>query len=271
VSVRKDLPFSHHMFHQRVKREIWRTAPVMERHGRKVCAQLYIGHFAQSLTPSLVSHSSLTAQSRSINPTLPAAEAHGDNLRDSSLPSHSLPVHQDQGGPAAKREPSSSMSTSREMSQMPTDSHTRKKIPLDRIEHSPPSSSSPSSQPHTHTDSTTYSDIPTSRTEPSHSEPTSQEGAEGGRQIGDGGQQRGGISRNKTEAIRPPPTTSPSLPDQPFNTALAGPSATSLPPRLLDSPSKKSRDMLTSSSDRIPRTEGMCVSHNCRFSLSLTR
>ncbi|KAH9970782.1 hypothetical protein BGW80DRAFT_537371 [Lactifluus volemus] len=202
-----------------------------------------------------VSHSSLTAQSRSIKPTLPAAEAHGDNLRDSPPPSHSLPVRQDQGGPAAKREPSSSMSTSREISQMPMDSHTRKKIPLDRIERSHPSSSSPSSQPHTHTDSTTYSDIPTSRTELSHSELTRQEGAEGGRQIGDGGQQRGGISRNKTEAIPPPPTTLPSLPDQPFNTALACPGATSLPPRLLDSPSKKSRDMLTSPSDRTTRTE----------------
>jgi hypothetical protein len=157
-----------------------------------------------------------------------------------------------------RREPSSNMSTSREMSQMPMDSRMRKKIPLDRIEHSHPSSSSPSGQPHTHTDSTTYSDIPTSsRAESGHSGPTRQEG---GRQIGDGGQQRGGISRNTPEAICPPPTTSPSLADQPFSTALAGPSATSLPPRLLDSPSKKSRDMLTSPSDRTTRTEGMCMS-----------
>jgi hypothetical protein len=211
-------------------------------------------------------------QGRGLESTLPAAgpsQGHGVNLHDPLLPPpppHSSAAFQGQGDPVAKKESSLSMRISREKSQTPMDSRMSIKSPLYPVEHSYPPSSGPSGQPHTHTDSVIYSDIPTrSRTEPSHSGSTRQEGAEGGRQIG---QQRGGISRNTIEAIRPPPTTSPSLPE---NTALAGPSATSLPPRLLDSPSKKSRDMLTSASDRIPRTEGMCMSHNCRFSLSLTR
>jgi hypothetical protein len=215
----------------------------------------------QSLTPSLASHSSLTTQGRSIQPTLPPAESfegHGDNLRDSPPPSHSLAVRQGQGDPAAKREPSSSMSTSREMSEMPMDSRTRKKIPLDRIEHSHPSSSS---QPHTHTDSTTYSDIPTSsQAEPGHSEPTRQEGAEGSRKIGDGGLQGGGISKKTTETIRSPPTKAlSSPPDQPSNKALEASDASSLPPTLHDSPAKKSRDMPASSTDRTIPKEGMCT------------
>jgi hypothetical protein len=157
------------------------------------------------------------------------------------------------------------MSTSRETSQKSMDSRTRNE---DRIEHSYPSSSSPSSQSLTHTDSTAYSDIPTSsRAEPGHSEPKRQEGAEGSRQIGDGGLRGGGISKKTTETMRSPPTKALSSPhDQPSNKPLEASDASSLPPTLLDPPAKKSRDMPASSTDRTTRTEGMCI---CRFSLSL--
>jgi hypothetical protein len=205
-------------------------------------------------------------QGRGLEPTLPAAgpsQGHGVNLHDPLLPPppHSSAAFQGQGDPVAKKESSLSMRISREKSQTPMDSRMSMKSP---VEHIHPSSSSASGQPHTHSDSATYSDIPTrSRTEPSHSEPTRQEG---GRQIGDGGRQGGGISRRTTEAIHPAPTKAlSSLPDQLSSKASSGPAS------LLDSPARKSRDMPASSGDRTTRKEGMGMSKICHFSLSLIR
>jgi hypothetical protein len=61
-----------------------------------------------------------------------------------------------------------------------------------------------------------------------------------------------------------PIKTSPSLPDQPSNTALAGPSAGSPPPIPLDSLAK-SRDILASSVDRTTRKKGMHMSQTVIF------
>ncbi|KAH9970781.1 hypothetical protein BGW80DRAFT_1461023 [Lactifluus volemus] len=66
---------------------------------------------SDGITLKEVSHSSSTTQGRSLKPTSPAVEPterHGDNLRDSPPPSHSLSVRQGQGDPAAKRGPSPS-------------------------------------------------------------------------------------------------------------------------------------------------------------------
>jgi hypothetical protein len=76
----------------------------MERHGRRVCARLYLSFCA--VADSFISLTEQLNHAGSKYKTLfvgsEAFEGHSDNLRDSPLPPYPLAVCQGQGDPVAK-------------------------------------------------------------------------------------------------------------------------------------------------------------------------
>ncbi|KAH9975042.1 hypothetical protein BGW80DRAFT_127093 [Lactifluus volemus] len=141
------------------------------------------------------------------------------------------------------------MGISRGMSQTATDSRTRIKSPLDLIENIQPSSSpSLSKRPSTHhpPNSTAYSSIPTSRTEPSRRLGSVRpDGSGDGGKVRDGGRQGGGIyDDDDSRSVTPPTKAMSPPPEQPLNKT----DANALTPTLLGSPLNKPLDMMSSSS-----------------------